>query len=285
MLRRACRAPLGAVRIWASREHSKSNVQSAAFTLLARSEAADGSGSRAGAQEASSWRTGAGLLAASAAAAGLAAGSRSECEASSNTPRPKDEQSGGVNLIIPETRKMMFFKYERSLRQRSPPDKARVSARSGAATCQSQFLLPAAPVNSWTIHFPDTAQIFDYFSSVERQGNTFMRPVDFMRAVIPVFQPFGEMNQESGPVAQYSFCQLRAGTQTHGRTFYATLFYAHDSPRHSRTDAESSNRRAHHSKARHRCGMGTCRERAGRPSRRVMCAALQPTSAYDRRAL
>lgn len=39
---------------------------------------------------------------------------------------------------------------------------------------------------------PRPTKIFEYFASVQRDGAYFMKPVDLMRAVVPVFQPYGE---------------------------------------------------------------------------------------------
>lgn len=201
MLRRACQASASATRALVGFRHefAPTAQRAAASALLARNEAADANG----AQEGAAWRTGAGLLAVSAAAAALLT-NRSECEASPNAK--EEQQAGGVSLISPEKRKMVFFNYERSLRQRSSPDKVLE---------RSQFTARTPPLHVGTAHglrhtfmpvemlapsssFPVTAvvsassfQIFEYFSSEVRNGCAYMTPVDLMRAVVPVFQPFG----------------------------------------------------------------------------------------------
>lgn len=127
MLRRAGQASLSAARGWSISNGllPPTALRGAAYTLLARGEAADASSARGGASQRASWITGASALLGVSAAAAAGLLDRSECEASTNAK--ETQQGAGVSLLSPERRKMTFFRYERSLRHHSSPDKVRLT--------------------------------------------------------------------------------------------------------------------------------------------------------------
>lgn len=77
--------------------------------------------------------------------------------------RPYAKWWQGFSFLSLETRKRMFFKYEKRIRTLSTPEK-----------------------------------VFEYFSSVEQDGIKYMTAVDMLRALVPVYPPEGSMMERGG---------------------------------------------------------------------------------------
>jgi len=95
---------------------------------------------------------------AAAALAAAALGGAASCDEA--TPAPP---AAGGNLLSREQRVLLFYNYERKLRQHSEADK-----------------------------------LFAYFASLHRDGAQRMAPLDFLRATVPVFPAYGSTALRSG---------------------------------------------------------------------------------------
>ncbi|KAL6781770.1 hypothetical protein ACKKBF_B09355 [Auxenochlorella protothecoides x Auxenochlorella symbiontica] len=92
-----------------------------------------------------------GWVLASAAVASIAGGT---CTAVAEAPKPVSKENKGWSLLTLEQRRKVFFKYERKIRDLSPPHK-----------------------------------VFEYFASQRHGPAAWMTAQDVMRSVVPVFPP------------------------------------------------------------------------------------------------
>ncbi|MBA0608521.1 hypothetical protein Godav_020733 [Gossypium davidsonii] len=81
-------------------------------------------------------------------------------------------------------RRKVFFNYEKRLRLRSPPEKLYLVF--------VRYLMDIVVIYSLLgLHVSSCLQVFEYFAYFQiSKGELFMRPVDLMQVVVPIFPSF-----------------------------------------------------------------------------------------------